>query len=198
MSELLFNLHRKYDSIKVRKKYPYSHVYTQKIYPSLLDPRRNDPLTVLEIGIAYGGALQAMRDYLPNATIIGFDKEIAQLLIESYTRIQIMQGSQDDPVKLKELIKLYGPFDLVIDDACHQFEPQLVTFNTLWPHVKSGGLYIIEDVMTLRGKRGNSSNKIFHYIKDHILTETEFAAKHHNTDKACIRFYPTMIVLEKK
>lgn len=194
----LFDLHKKYDSIKVRNKYPYSHIYTQQIYPKLLDPRRNEPLKVLEVGICYGGALQAMRDYLPNATIIGYDIEVHQLRIENYDRIKIFQGSQDDPAKLKEVSDLYGPFDVVIDDACHLFEPQLVTLNNIWPKVAPGGLYIIEDIMTLTGKRGKASSQIFHHIKNELLKFEDFAVRNYaHSDKLSITFFPTMIVLEK-
>ena len=35
--------------------------------------------------------------------------------------------------------------DLVIDDASHVYEPTLASFETLFPHLRPGGLYIIED-----------------------------------------------------
>lgn len=197
----LYDLNVKYDAVKVRRKYPYSHTYVKDIYPRYLDPRRNEPLTILEIGIAWGGALQAFRDYLPNAHIIGYDIVFQNMKIINPDRITLVQGSQDDPVKLAQLAKEHGPFDFIIDDACHQFEPQLVSLNTLWPHIKPGGAYFIEDVFTLSGKRGNSSSQIFHHIKENWLTESRFALKSykdHNLNNSCISFYPTLIVIEKE
>src|SRR5207237_7250205 len=38
-----------------------------------------------------------------------------------------------------------GPLDLVIDDASHQYEPTRSSFETLFPLLRTGGLYIIED-----------------------------------------------------
>jgi cephalosporin hydroxylase len=35
--------------------------------------------------------------------------------------------------------------DLVVDDASHQFAPTLASFETLFPRVRPGGLYVIED-----------------------------------------------------
>lgn len=35
--------------------------------------------------------------------------------------------------------------DLVIDDASHQYAPTLATFETLFPRLRPGGLYVIED-----------------------------------------------------
>lgn len=196
MSELA-DLHKKYDSVKVRRKYPYSHTYVSEIYPRHLEHRRAEPLTVLEIGIAWGGSLQAMRDWMPNAKLIGYDVDIVRTNILDSTRIHLFQGSQDDPKRLAELAAEHGPFDVIIDDACHLYEQQLTSLTHLWPHVKPNGLYFIEDIFTLLGKRGNASSQIFHHIKDKILTEEGFAAKHYITDKRCIVFYPTMIVLEK-
>lgn len=199
MSEL-FDLMKKYDSIKVRNKYPYSHFYAKTIYPRYLEARRNEALKVLEVGIAYGGALQAMRDYLPNSQIIGYDLDLEQCRIEDSTRITLMQGSQDDRTKLRELVNAFGPFDMVIDDACHLFNPQRVSLEELWPAVKPGGLYFIEDVFTLAGKRGNASSQIFHHLKETWLTEDKFAKKNFidfNKDVAAMTFYPTLIVIEK-
>lgn len=45
----LFELHRKYDSIKVRNKYQYSHIYVKDIYPSYLDSRKNDTMRIYGI-----------------------------------------------------------------------------------------------------------------------------------------------------
>ncbi len=42
--------------------------------------------------------------------------------------------------------ELHGePLDLVIDDASHLYEPTLATFEVLFPRLKPGGLYLIED-----------------------------------------------------
>jgi hypothetical protein len=38
-----------------------------------------------------------------------------------------------------------GPVDLVIDDGSHELDRTRVTFETLWPRVRSGGIYVIED-----------------------------------------------------
>lgn len=41
-----------------------------------------------------------------------------------------------------------GLFDLVIDDGGHSMEQQIVSLERLWPAVKPGGLYVIEDLQT--------------------------------------------------
>jgi hypothetical protein len=41
-----------------------------------------------------------------------------------------------------------GPFDFIIDDGSHENAHQIETFGILWPHLKDGGVYIVEDVQT--------------------------------------------------
>ena len=38
-----------------------------------------------------------------------------------------------------------APLDLVIDDASHRLEPTRASFDMLFPRLRPGGLYIIED-----------------------------------------------------
>jgi hypothetical protein len=38
-----------------------------------------------------------------------------------------------------------GPLDLVIDDASHLYDPTRASFEALFPRLRPGGLYVIED-----------------------------------------------------
>jgi hypothetical protein len=40
---------------------------------------------------------------------------------------------------------LTGPLDLVIDDASHRYEPTRASFEALFPLIRPGGFYLIED-----------------------------------------------------
>jgi hypothetical protein len=37
-------------------------------------------------------------------------------------------------------------YDIIIDDGCHMQSHQQNALDTLWSHVSSGGVYIIEDI----------------------------------------------------
>lgn len=55
---------------------------------------------------------------------------------------------QADSKKLREIMAQdFGEeaIDLVIDDASHLYAPSLATFETLFPLISPGGLYILED-----------------------------------------------------
>jgi hypothetical protein len=38
-----------------------------------------------------------------------------------------------------------GPLDLVVDDCSHLYEPTRASFNELFPRLRPGGAYVIED-----------------------------------------------------
>jgi hypothetical protein len=42
----------------------------------------------------------------------------------------------------------YGPFDMIIDDGSHLSPDVIYSFENLFGHVKSGGVYVIEDICT--------------------------------------------------
>ena len=58
------------------------------------------------------------------------------------------KGDQGDPGYLDGLAAGIGPLDIVIDDGSHINEHVITSFNALFPHVRPGGLYVIEDVQT--------------------------------------------------
>jgi hypothetical protein len=60
----------------------------------------------------------------------------------------VVQGDQSDKELLAELAGSYGPFDLVIDDGSHLGVHQHASFAALFPSVRPGGWYVIEDLET--------------------------------------------------
>ncbi len=54
---------------------------------------------------------------------------------------------QTNTVRLMEIVRAEfdGPLDLVIDDASHEYEPTTASMQALFPLLREGGLYIVED-----------------------------------------------------
>ena len=127
-------------------KGPTDHDYTP-FYEQYFFTMRYQPITLLELGIWRGASLRMWREYFPNAKIVGLDRlkvaEIAGLRIER----QIV-GEQDDPRLIEALGNQHGPFDVIIDDCSHISSKTIASFQLLWPHLKDGGLYVIEDLQT--------------------------------------------------
>jgi hypothetical protein len=57
-------------------------------------------------------------------------------------------GSQDDIAFLKTVNNSRDYFDIIIDDGGHTMKQQITSFIYLFPKVRSGGLYVIEDLQT--------------------------------------------------
>jgi len=57
------------------------------------------------------------------------------------------QTSQSDRGALRQLISTECPegLDLVIDDASHMYHPTRISFETVFPFLRPGGWYVIED-----------------------------------------------------
>lgn len=42
----------------------------------------------------------------------------------------------------------YGPFDIIVDDGSHMASHIITTFETMFPYVIAGGMYVMEDLHT--------------------------------------------------
>lgn len=123
------------------------HNYAVK-YDKILSPFRESFSSVLEIGVAKGQSMKMWTDYFTNATIHGADIDKASVICESYSdRIKFHLIDQRSESQLKSL-EQFSPFDLIIDDGNHFWMEQILTFNTLFPYVRKGGIYIVEDTTT--------------------------------------------------
>ena len=63
-------------------------------------------------------------------------------------RISVEIGSQADNVFLLDIMREYGPFDIILDDGSHMNEHVIYSFEHLFESIKPGGVYIVEDVAT--------------------------------------------------
>jgi NDP-sugar pyrophosphorylase family protein len=57
-------------------------------------------------------------------------------------------GSQDDIPILNSVKSEKGYFDVIVDDGGHTMRQQITSFTYLLPKVRSGGIYVIEDLLT--------------------------------------------------
>jgi demethylmacrocin O-methyltransferase len=121
------------------------HGYT-RAYERHLGPSRHQPIVLLEIGIGAGASLRVWRDYFPQARVYGLD--VADCTGLEAHGIRTFQGAQADEDVLERLLAQTGPLDVVIDDGSHRWADQVATFRKLYPHLKPGGYYVIEDLHT--------------------------------------------------
>lgn len=117
----------------------------------------SDYKNILELGMWDGGGLVFWNEFFKPRKIVGLDIQQVKdsKYLESYKQNRGCEASvrtywgvdQTDAKRLREIIKeeFDAPLDLVIDDASHQYEATKRSFETLFPLIRPGGFYIIED-----------------------------------------------------
>lgn len=162
-------------------------------------------IKILEIGVEYGGSLQLWKKYFgENCEIIGIDIDQKTKYEEDQIKVEI--GSQSDIKFLNEINQKYGPFDIIIDDGSHMQIDILNSFYFLYPKLKNGGVYIVEDVHTayFPGFGGGITSPLnFITIASRFTHDTnlEFMSEPYRSsldDLKSISFYNSMIVFEKE
>jgi len=114
------------------------------VYEEYFNTYRESVTCMLEIGVLRGQSLKTWRDYFINAQIWGID--IDPIAKADYgERINVITGSQIDESALKNVAP-DQQFDIIIDDGSHLVDHIIRSYELLWPRVKSGGYYVIEDL----------------------------------------------------
>lgn len=128
------------------------HSYTP-IYHRFFKRYKFRRINLLEIGVGGyhapnigGNSLRMWKAYFPFARIFSIDIYDKSGLQEK--RIKIFKGDQTDEVFLNQVVNTIGPIDIIIDDGSHINEHVIKTFNILFPLLKDGGIYAVEDVQT--------------------------------------------------
>ena len=135
------------------------HGYTL-VYDLLFAARRMEPLVLCEIGLCIGGpevdtgsadrktaAIPSVRmwcDYFPKAQIVGVD--ISDFSAFEDERFRFVRADCGDREQLRKVSELGVQFDIIIDDGSHAAFHQQLTFLELFPLLKAGGFYVIEDL----------------------------------------------------
>ncbi|NCC50794.1 MAG: class I SAM-dependent methyltransferase [Spartobacteria bacterium] len=112
---------------------------------------------VFELGIWDGGSVALWYEFLSPKRHVAIDitdkqnsPYLQQFITDRKARDRIhvhWNTDQRDRRQLTQLIarEMDGPLDLVIDDASHMYDLTRESFNILFPRLRAGGLYIIED-----------------------------------------------------
>jgi predicted O-methyltransferase YrrM len=119
--------------------------------------RANGTGNLLELGIYQGGsvaywnlALQPKRqlavDLLPDR-IAPLDAFVASDRCHGEVELRYGLDQADEPAVTAAVEELFGdePLDAVIDDASHYYGETRASFEVLFPRLRPGGLYVIED-----------------------------------------------------
>lgn len=177
---------------------------------------RNSKNVILELGIGGyeysdrgGSGLHLWSDYFAHSKIYGIDfYDKSGIVLPARTKV--FKGSQADGEFLTTVLQEIGIPDVIIDDASHMNGLTIESFRHLFPWLRPGGIYVIEDIESSwwneHGFDGesdytnNAAETTFNFCKKLLL---EVNAKHVPNFKKryeidSIHFYQNMVVIVKK
>ncbi len=192
----LFNEYHYLDSLAIKAeadKGSFYHNYTE-VYARYFSHLREQPIKFLEIGIYKGASVKLWEDYFKHADLHFID--ITFQYVQYYSpRSHYHLCNQENPADLQRfLLETGGDFDVIIDDGGHTMNQQITSFAVLFPHLKSGGMYIIEDLHTSYwpGWGQNTGKNTVTFLKS-LIDEVNFIgarttkASHLNIDPSVLR-----------
>jgi predicted O-methyltransferase YrrM len=114
------------------------------------------PRRIFELGIANGGSTALLAALAPEATVVAVEIEPAVRALDDHIERRGLHHrirphysvDQADGQRLRRIVadEFAGePIDLVIDDASHQLDATRASLDALFPLVRAGGCYLIED-----------------------------------------------------
>ena len=124
-------------------------------YDELLDELR--PRHIFELGILEGGSTALLSELAKPRALVAIDREppktpalghyVASRNLDEVIRTHV-DVDQSDRGRLAAIANdAFGDesLDLVVDDCSHMYEATRESFNELFPRLRAGGLYLIED-----------------------------------------------------
>lgn len=122
-----------------------------------IDQLTGERPVIVELGVRDGSSLMMWRSLVPDAIVMGVDNSAAANMTVEGT--EFLHCDHEDPRLFEMIREVYrrkfmlspdadfgDPFvDLLVDDGSHDGRITGLSFTHLWPLVKPGGLYVIED-----------------------------------------------------
>lgn len=133
------------DWTKSDKVYWHQYIDTYQQAFRTLGPVRN----ILEYGVFRGDSIRWLRAEFPDAQIVGADIVEPTDTWPREDAIRYVRLDQGDRAQVRQALEDAGvAFDLVIEDGSHVPQHQALCLSETLPHVRPGGLYILEDIHT--------------------------------------------------
>ncbi len=130
--------------------------------PEMIDPyvsmiEQLGPRRIVELGIRRGGSTALLHELARPERLVAF--ELDEIPAEALSDFIAEHGlgasvrphygvDQADRARVAAIVDDElgdQPIDLVVDDASHLYDPTLASFEVLFPRLRPGGLFVIED-----------------------------------------------------
>ena len=129
--------------------------YVHDFYAEHFDPIKDKVKSVMEIGIGYapgGDSILLWHEFFSNAKIYGLDiktrPDRPEFQIDQ-PRIKLFSETDAYTEKMVYVMSNLEPdgYDIFIDDGPHTFDTMAFAIKHYLPLVKSGGIFVIEDIV---------------------------------------------------
>jgi len=176
------------DTLAVRCRTDKSHEAHNfaAFYDRYFQRLRDQPIRLLEIGVGRGASLRMWRKYFRKGTFFAIESQ-ARRYRYRFLGAKIFIGQQQDTAFLKSVMEETGPLDIIIDDGSHHVPDQQITLGFLFPYLKDGGYYVIEDLHTSFwpdcGGRVDGNPSTYQMLTD-FRTSGKFVGEHLSSPSA--------------
>lgn len=174
-------------------KGPRFHDYGKR-YAPFLEPLREQPINLLEVGIQFGCSARMWLEAFPNAHIYGVDIRKDHDL--NHPRFHFEIGDQKDRKFWSHWAARNPRPHVIIDDGEHTVEASKATLESIWYHLRPGGLYSIEDCCVWWDKDFNPSADRGEWLRS-LITDlnwrgSDYGGKPHPTPFSLTDFEQTV------
>ena len=120
----------------------YDLGYLEYFYDDFFAKLKKSSITMMEIGVCYGGSIKLWKDYLsPQSKIYAGEINNFQHIDGTYSVIGDMYSDE----QVSKFSDNY--FDLIIDDGPHSFESFTLLIERYFLKIKKRGTLVVEDII---------------------------------------------------
>ena len=152
---------------------------------------------IIEIGSFEGASGLVFLSYFQKAKVYCLDItfKLNKLISKNSYKIKVDQLNKDDLEKFVYQYKLKNKIDLISDDGAHKNQHIINSFEALFPNLKKGGYYFIEDVSREKTKKVYDLFKSHKYKK---IADIKFFKSDLNKSTQSSQVQSYLIMVKKK
>ena len=134
-----------------------THLYMDN-YEKYFEPLRNKEFVLLELGVSTGASIKTWREYFPNAKVYGIDNN------PDCAGEGIFIGSVTDEMFMQNVLDKIGEVSILIEDSSHIGWDMIKIFEFIFPKIKSGGYFVLEDTHVIYNSHYEQGSGAFNFF----------------------------------
>ena len=125
----------------------HKHFYID-VYDGMFSGWKDEPVQLMELGIASGASLLMWSQYFTKGHITGLDifEPVRREYLETLPNVGMIFGDAYNDDNVKYLVENLNKQDIFIEDGAHDIDNQITALLKYNKLVRPGGYYICEDM----------------------------------------------------